>query len=144
MITQFIAAMLGTLAFVIVFNVPKKEYLLCAVGGGASWLTYLFLAKSGASPATASLGATFMLTIIARVLSIRRHCPVTVFLITGIFTLVPGAGIYYSAYYLITNDLAQFSAKGLETFKIAGAIVLGIIFGFAIPQGWFTILKKRN
>ena len=62
---------------------------------------------------------------------------------TGIFTLVPGAGIYYTAYYLLMGDLAQFTAKGIETFKIAGAIALGIVFGFAIPQSWFNRLGKQ-
>lgn len=144
MISQVIASMLGTLAFVILFNVPRKEYIFCACGGALGWITYLILTNQGASVTIASLGATLVLTIVARMLSIIRRCPVTVFLVTGIFTLVPGAGIYYTAYYLIMNDLAQFSAKGIETFKIAGAIVLGIVFGSAIPQSWFNKLGRRN
>lgn len=144
MIDQLIASMVGTLAFVILFNVPPKEYLFCAAGGGISWTAYLLLIGQGADPAIASLGATFILTIAARGLSILRRCPVTVFLVTGIFTLVPGAGIYYSAYYLIMNELVQFGNKGLETFKVAGAIALGIIWGFAIPLGWFRLLWKRK
>ena len=39
------------------------------------------------------------------------------------------------------NELAQFTAKGTETFKVAGAIALGIVFGFAIPQSWFNRLS---
>ncbi len=59
-----------------------------------------------------------------------------------IIPLVPGAGIYYTAYYLITKQHALFAQKGLETFEIASAIVLGIIFGFAIPQSLFTKIGK--
>ena len=68
--------------------------------------------------------------------------PSTVFLITGIFTLVPVSGIYYTSYYLIMNELEQCAAKGMETFKIAGAIVLGIIFGLMLPQSWFNRLGR--
>ena len=64
------------------------------------------------------------------------------YLLCGIFPLVPGAGIYYTAYYLITKESALFSAKGLETFEIALAIVFGIIFGFAIPEAIFH--RSRN
>ena len=39
------------------------------------------------------------------------------FLISGIFALVPGAGIYYTAYYFIMGDNAMAVAKGVETFK---------------------------
>ena len=66
------------------------------------------------------------------------------FLIPGIFPLVPGAGIYYTAYYLIMNEMKSFSKKGTETFLIAGAIALGIVFGFAIPQAVFHALGKKK
>jgi hypothetical protein len=36
---------------------------------------------------------------------------------------------------------AKCSAKGLETFEIALAIVFGIIFGFSIPE---TLFHKRK
>lgn len=140
MIMQLIAAMLGTLAFVIIFDVPKKEHLFCALNGGLGWLTYLLLGIWGADVTLASLGAALILTLAARTLSTIRRCPVTVFLVTGIFTLVPGAGIYYTAYHLLMNELAMATAKGVETFKVAGAITLGIVFGFAIPQRWFARL----
>ncbi len=144
MIDQIIAAMLGTLAFVILFNAPRKEYIFCALNGALGWLAYLIFTEMGAGIVVASLGATLILTLAARVLSAVRRCPVTVFLVTGIFTLVPGAGIYYTAYYLLMNDLAQFSAKGIETFKVAGAIALGIVFGFAIPQSLFNKLGRNQ
>ncbi len=142
MIVQIILSMLATLSFVVLFNAPKKEYIFCAVNGCVGWMTYQLFLDYGAGIAMASLWATVILTLLARILSAIRRTPVTIFLITGIFTLVPGAGIYYASYYLIMNDLAQFTAKGLETFKITGAIVLGIVFGLALPQSWFNRLGK--
>lgn len=141
MILQMIVAMVATLAFAILFEAPKKEYIFCAVNGGLGWIVYLLFRRLGAGITIASLGATLFLTLAARVLSAIRRCPATVFLVAGIFTLVPGAGIYYTAYYLLMNELAQFTAKGAETFKVAGAIALGIVFGFAIPQSWFNRLS---
>lgn len=141
MILQMIVAMVATLAFAILFEAPKKEYIFCAVNGGLGWIVYLLFQRLGAGITIASLGATLFLTLAARVLSAIRRCPATVFLVAGIFTLVPGAGIYYTAYYLLMNELAQFTAKGAETFKVAGAIALGIVFGFAIPQSWFNRLR---
>ena len=142
MMGQLLAAMLGTLAFGIVFDVPRREYLFCAINGGLGWLAYLLLGQCGADMALASLGSALILTLTARILSAVRRCPATVFLITGIFTLVPGAGIYYTAYYALMGDLALFTVKGLETFKVAGGITLGIVFGFALPQSWFARLGR--
>ena len=58
--------------------------------------------------------------------AITQKTPVTVFLLTGIFPLVPGAGIYYTAYYFIQNKNAMALANGISTFKIAVALASGI------------------
>ena len=55
---------------------------------------------------------------------------------------MPGAAIYYTAYYLIMDDFATAGMKGLEAFKMAGGITLGIMFGFGIPQSIFNGLAK--
>ena len=143
MITQILASMIGVLAFGILFHVPKKYYAACAFTGAVCWASYLLFLNNGCTAVTASLGAAFILTLLCRAMSPILRGPVTVFLIPGVFPLVPGAGIYYTAYYLIMNDVAMGSAKGLETFKIAGAIVLGIVFGSAFPQSWFHRLTKK-
>ena len=69
---------------------------------GLAW--YELLTLLGADAATASLLAVIPLTILTRVFAITQKTPVTVFLLTGIFPLVPGAGIYYTAYYFIQNE----------------------------------------
>ena len=79
----------------------------------------------------------------ARTFAVIRKIPITVYLLSGIFPLVPGAGIYYTAYYMFQKESARFLAKGLETFEIACAIVFGIIFGFSVPQKFFQKLFQR-
>lgn len=143
MIGQIIASMLGVVAFGILFRVPKKYYPACALTGAICWTSYLLFLQFGWSATVASLGATFILTVLCRFLAPLLKGPVTVFLIPGVFPLVPGAGIYYTAYYLIMGDAAMGGVKGLETFKIAGAIVLGIVFGSALPQKWFQGSFKK-
>ena len=51
----------------------------------------------------------------------------------GIFPLVPGAGIYYTAYYFIQNDNLQMAATAAETVKIAAALAIGISLVLGLP-----------
>lgn len=102
-------------------------------GLGCYWL-YL---QWQPSVAVASLLASLMLALLSRVFSVVRRCPATVFLISGIFALVPGAGIYYTAYYFIMGDNAMAVAKGVETFKIAVALAVGIVLVLALPGRLF-------
>ncbi len=143
-ILQFIAAGIGTCGFAVVFHTPPKEYIFCAFNGAVAWLTYLLMKELGAGITMSCMVSTFVITLLSRVFSAIRKNPATVFLITAIFPLVPGAGIYYTAYYLIMDDFAAAGAKGLETFEVAGGIVLGIIFGFVIPQGIFGKLASLS
>ena len=64
----------------------------------------------------------------------------TIFLVSGIIPLVPGAGIYYTVYYMVTNQLAEASRRGMESVKVAFAIVLGIVFVVSIPRDVFHSL----
>ncbi|MCX4320187.1 MAG: threonine/serine exporter family protein [Lachnospiraceae bacterium] len=143
MILQVIAATFAVASFSILFSVPKDQCILAALNGGIAWFSYLFLSQLGAGPAVSSLGATLLLTLLARLFALHRKHPVTIYLMAGIFPLVPGSGIYYTSYYFIMSDMESFVAKGTETFKVAGAISLGIIFGFALPQKFLLFARRK-
>lgn len=142
MILQFILCMFATLSFAVLFGAPKRDLFFCGLTGSIGWIVYLLCLDFGTSTTVANLIATFALTVMSRTIAALRKNPVTVYLISGIFPLVPGAGIYYTSYYFIMNEMSECSSYGMETVKVAGAIVLGIIFGFALPQSWFNALGR--
>ena len=94
--------------------------------------------------ALASFVGTLAVVLISRILTVRKKCPITIFLVSGIIPLVPGAGIYYTAYYLVTGQMSLAAVKGLEAVKIAFAIVLGIIFVVSIPRDVFVTGEQRE
>lgn len=144
MILQFILCTFATLSFAVLFGAPKKELAFCGLTGATGWLVYLICLELNSSTTIANLIATIALTVISRTIAAMRKNPVTVYLISGIFPLVPGAGIYYTSYYFIMNESSECLSAGANTIKVAGAIVLGIIFGFALPQSWFNALGKNR
>ena len=139
------AAAVGTVAFSLIFGVPKKFYPYCGLIGGAGWLVYALLYDSGiCTAAEATFLATVLVVILSRFFAVREKCPVTVFLISGIFPLVPGAGIYWTAYYLVTDQLALSLATGFDAVKAAVAIVLVIVIVFELPYRFFRLAKRRR
>lgn len=137
--TQVLAAVVGTIAFGAIFGVEKKYYPYCGLIGGAGWAVYVILWERMQfwSEPTVVFLATVLVIFLSRLCAVRERCPVTIFLISGILPLVPGAGIYWTAYYLVTNQLAEASGRGFLAVKAAIAIVLGIVFVFEIPQSFF-------
>ncbi|MBR6528209.1 MAG: threonine/serine exporter family protein [Lachnospiraceae bacterium] len=144
MIRELIAAALGTVAFALLFCVPRAYYLQCGVVGAAGWLVYSLASQWGATVAEATFFATVLVILLSRIFAVRERCPATIFVICGIFPLVPGAGIYWTAYYLVTNQLSDALSSGFVAVKAAIAIVLGIVVVFELPHKWFRLASKRQ
>ena len=140
MIGQLTAAFLGTVAFGYLFGIPGKHYGFCGLCGSVAWGVDVL--PVWGSDVIASFAATVIVAFLSRLFAVRRRCPVTVFLIAGLIPLVPGIGLYWTFYYLVTNQLEQMSATGLVAVKSACAIVLGIVFVFEIPQAFFRMLAR--
>lgn len=141
---QVLSVAVGTVAFSLLFGVPSKYYRYCGLIGGVGWFCYLW-ASSVWSPTVATFLATVIVILLSRWFAVRKHCPVTIFLISGIIPLVPGAGIYRAAYYTVTNQLELASQTGFQALKVAVAIVLGIVFVLELPQKLFRLgLKKEE
>ena len=130
---QFLLAGTGTLSFAILFACPKRTLPYCGLVGAVGWLVYEIAELFGMEAFAASLLAVIPLTLLARILAMTLRTPVTVFLLTGIFPLVPGAGIYYSAYYFIQGSNALALSNGISTFKVAVALAIGITLVLSVP-----------
>ena len=143
-VLQCAVAFVATVAFAILFHVPREQYAWCGFTGAAGWACYLAVMAVWPSAPMASLVATAVLTVFSRAFAARRRCPSTVFLVCGIFPLVPGAGIYYTAYAFILGDMSGFGEHGAETLKIAVAIALGIVAVSALPAGLFRRLEPHT
>ena len=142
MIVELISAAVGTMAFSLLFGVPKKFYLHCGGIGAAGWFVYkVMLEKVGLSIAVSVFMATLVIVLLSRYAAVFEKCPATVFLITGIFPVVPGAQIYWATYYLVTDQLNAAFDSGFLALKIMISIVLGIVLVFEIPYKFFRIRK---
>ena len=149
---EILSAVVGTVSFSVLFGVPREYYPYCGFIGGAGWLVYclaeLFLPGSGPC-----FVATAVVILLSRTAAVVKHCPVTIFLIAGMFPLVPGAGVYWTVYHIVMEELFLAVSTGYSAMKEAIAIVMGIVFVFELPQklfvrmaGWLGScdFKKRN
>jgi len=125
---QLIAAFLGTASFAALFGVPHRYYIDSGICGTIGWLLYLILTRYSAfSPVETMFCATALVTLVALLQSTTRKCPITVFLICGIFPLVPGAGIFWTSYNIVSNQLPEALNTGFAALKATVAIAFGIL-----------------
>ena len=134
MLLQTLATFMLTVSFCVILAAPRSEWIFCGISGIVSYLVNQLILSSGIHQILATLGAAMALSLSSRMLAVLRRQPVTVYLMPGIFPLAPGAGIYFTAYYLIAGDMEAFSQEGMKTLETAVAIALGIVFASGLPQ----------
>lgn len=136
---QALAAMVGTMAFACLFGADRVQYLGMGLIGASGWVAYLLLVRhAGMTAPVATLIATMLVCLMARLVAVPARCPAQLFLLCGIFPLVPGAGIFWSTYYLTAGELEMATSAGFMAAKVTVALVLGIVFLMELPQRWFS------
>ena len=136
---QIVASFIGTAAFAVLFGVPRKYYVLCGVSGVLGWILYMVLVRYAAFTApAATVFATMLVVLSARYFSVLDRCPAIVFLLCGIFPLVPGAGVFWTSYYVVSDQLRLALGSGFMAVKVTIAIVLGIILISELPARMFS------
>lgn len=126
MIFQVLGAFLAVLGFSTVMEVPKKLLLYTGCIGAFGWLVYLQVEHTGGSSVVACFWSAMAVSLLSHIHARVLKAPVTVFLIGGILPMVPGAGMYRTAYSVIMETSQEVYQNLQETLMMAGAIAVAI------------------
>ena len=141
---QAFAAFVGTVGFAVLYGVPRSEYIHVGVCSMVGWMAYLLMLRIvGATVIESSFVATVVVVLVSRFMAVDRKCPVIVFQICGVIPLIPGAGIFWTVYYIVNKELSMAVTTGFTALGVAVAIVLGIIFMTSLPGRMFKIAQKK-
>lgn len=140
---QLAGAFLAVLSFGILLEVPKKHMLKAGAVGTTCWLVYLLLIRQEFTVIMATFLASLVISVLGHIGARVFKAPVTVFLIPGIFPLVPGASIYRCVAYLIQSDMQLANHYLTEAIQISGAIALAIFITDSIFKVWQKGKRRR-
>ncbi len=125
---KVISALLATIFIAILFQVRKEHVFLTAIGGGLGSLINEVMLLFGCSAFVAVFVASLGLALYSECMARMRKTTVTTFLISALFPLVPGAGMYYTMLAIVHNDLDLALSTGVTTLSTAALMALGILF----------------
>ncbi|WP_405054408.1 threonine/serine exporter family protein [Tepidibacillus marianensis] len=130
----------STIAFGMIFNVPKRALPTGGVIGMLGWVLYNWLSLNyHYDIVAATLISTLFVAIMSQLLARFQKIPVTVFSISGIIPLVPGGLAYETMRNFVENEYSIAIKLATKTLLLSGAIAFGLIISGVISQ---TI--KRN
>lgn len=121
-----IGAFFGVFCFAHLLGCSLRITWISAAISFIGWGIYLFfLPILGVFGAT--LSAAVFISWCAQLFSRIIKCPVTMFLIPSLATLVPGKQVFQAVSSLISGDAVMTSRMSSQTFLMAWAIALGVI-----------------
>lgn len=125
---QLVAAFIASIAYAVVFQVPRRELFATALAGLSGWGTYLIgLAFFDENRVIATFLGGLTVGVMAEVFARQMRAPATVFLVPGIIPLVPGADAYLTMLHFVSSKWTEGSRTALTTILLAGAIAAGLI-----------------
>ncbi len=135
---QAFAAFAGTVGFSVLFGVPRRNYLQTALVAMIGWVAYLALFRfTVLGPAISTFAATVIVASLARAFASWFKTPSTVYLIPGVFPMIPGGGIFWTTFFLVSSRLHMALQSGMLALEVTAAIVLGIVLVSALPKRLF-------
>lgn len=143
--TALYSSFFATMAFGVLFNVPRKTLLSGGLVGMLGWMIYVVLIDQvHMNLVTATLISAFSVATISQFLARLYKMPVTVFSISGIIPLVPGGLAYDTIRHLIDNNYSEGIRLASVTLLIAGAIAFGLILAGVITETFKTKSIRRE
>jgi uncharacterized membrane protein YjjB (DUF3815 family) len=119
-------ALLATVGFAVLFNVPPRLLAACGVVGVGGHLVRYGLLQNGASPTLAAYIGALFVGLFGYGISTRYKLPRLVFTVTGIITMIPGIPAYEVLLYFYEGDINGGLSAGVYAVLITGAVAAGL------------------
>lgn len=143
-IKYFFLAFIGSIAPALVLNIERRILLWAGLGGALGFCVALSFNPSSLSFSIPQIFCgTVVVGLYSELMAKYKKTPSTVFLIPGIFPLVPGIAAYQAMQSLVENNTQQATSYALNTIFKAFTIAFGIMIVTALFR-FFRKTRKRH
>lgn len=143
LIVQTTFSYLGTIAFAIMINIPRRALNACGLCGMAGWLTFWSLFQIGSGRMIANVMGSLVLGSMGLIFARKKKMPAILFNIPGIVPLVPGATAYQAVYEMVLGSVNKAVIYTFRVLLVAGAIAVGFMLTSLLSEIMTRIRKHR-
>lgn len=139
----FLTASAASLAWSVLFQVPRARLVLSGLVGGMGWMAWLAAEALGWQIVGRTLFGALVIGLCGEILARILKEPATVFLTSGIVPLVPGATTFAAMQSFVVGDYLQGLSLTTEALLAAGAIAAGLAIATPVVREMFILLRRR-
>jgi uncharacterized membrane protein YjjB (DUF3815 family) len=138
LLIQMITALLGTVAFAVMFRLPVRFLHIATVGGGITYFVYYVISFHFTSLFAAAFFSTALSALYSEFCARRFRAPAIVFSLLCAIPIVPGGSLYRTMVNLISEDYLN----AWFYFQQTVTITIGIAGGLALISLTFHIVNS--
>lgn len=145
-IVLWVAALLGTLGFALLFDVKRRHLPVISLLGVLTYAVWEISLYVEFSNFLAAFLAAAFVTLCAEVCARLFRAPTVVFLLTAPVVIVPGSSLYYTMNALIMQKSEQLSLHLENLLQISIGMAAGIVAISVLMQGllrFFARVEKK-
>jgi uncharacterized membrane protein YjjB (DUF3815 family) len=139
----FLTATVASLAWAVLFQVPRRRLLLSGLVGGGGWMAWLIAKAFGWQIIGRTLFGALVIGLCGELLARLVREPATVFITSGIVPLVPGATTFAAMQAFVVGDYLAGISQTTEALLAAGAIAAGLAIAAPLVRGVFLLFRRR-
>ena len=144
LLVRLIGGVVGTLGFVLAFEVKVKRIPASILGGLIGTAIYLLCDTLGMHAFVTNTVAAFVITIYSESAARILHSPALTFQIPGVIVLVPGSALYYTMRNLISGNFSEAGRFAMTTLQVGAGVADGIICGTVLFGLIKLIIEKLH
>lgn len=142
-LAPFLTASIASLAWAVLFQVPRARLLLAGLVGGAGWVAWSIAEAFGWQIVGRTLFGALVVGLTGEVMARLLREPATVFITSGIVPLVPGATSFAAMQAFVVGDYLQGLSLTTQALLAAGAIAAGLAIATPAVRGVFILVRRR-
>ena len=126
-IIEVLMAVVGAVAFSVIFNIHGKKLIITGIGGAITWSTYLLVYNFTNNVFVSCLLATIVIMFYTELMARVSKNPVIILLVPMLVPMVPGGDLYYMMANVVMDNSELGRFYGQKLVLEVGAIAFGII-----------------
>lgn len=142
-IIQILTGAAGSVAFALYIHMRPRLLPAAAFGSALSWAVYLLVYHVRPHLFFANMIAAVAVYIWCKILARLLKMPVTIFLVPGIFPLLPGGYLYYTMLALLNRQAETFRQNAVSTIATTLGIACGVVAA-AIVANWIIDIVEQT
>ena len=144
MMTQIIAAFVGSIGFAIFFKMKGKQIPFAGLGGAVTWAVYLAVQTQFDGYFIPYLVASIFVALYAEFMARINRAPAWIFLTSTAVPRIPGGSLYYAMAGLVNGDHELFTTSGEAAITIALAISLGFVLEAILARYYRMFIDRKT